>query len=142
MCSPWDLETVKKALAPSDVMGKRVLEVGALDVNGSVRGDIVALWSLSETPPALRDEVMMRMAVFDVFCFAYQPTFGEMDNTAWFGAMRRRLDADVDWHDVPVQQHHASSRHLFGVRRNLSTGRSLDAPSRPAGDVRSAQARR
>ena len=43
MCSPWDLETVKKALTPSDVMGKRVLEVGALDVNGSVRGDIVAL---------------------------------------------------------------------------------------------------
>ncbi len=43
MCSLWDLETVKKALAPSDVMGKRVLEVGALDVNGSVRGDIVAL---------------------------------------------------------------------------------------------------
>ena len=43
MCSPWDLETVKKALAPSAVTGKRVLEVGALDVNGSVRGDIVAL---------------------------------------------------------------------------------------------------
>ena len=43
MCSPWDLETVRKALAPSDVRGKRVLEVGALDVNGSVRGDIMAL---------------------------------------------------------------------------------------------------
>jgi SAM-dependent methyltransferase len=43
MCSPWDLETVKHALAPSDVRGKRVLEVGSLDVNGSVRGDVVAL---------------------------------------------------------------------------------------------------
>ena len=43
MCSPWDLETVKHALTPSDVRGKRVLEVGSLDVNGSVRGDIVAL---------------------------------------------------------------------------------------------------
>jgi SAM-dependent methyltransferase len=43
MCSSWDLETVKNALAPSDVKGKRVLEVGALDVNGSVRGDITAL---------------------------------------------------------------------------------------------------
>jgi hypothetical protein len=77
----------------------------------------VALWSLSETPPALRGEVMMRMTAFDVFCFGYQRTFGEMDNTAWFGALRRRLGADIDWHDVPVQQHHASSRHLFGVRR-------------------------
>ena len=43
MCSPWDLDTVKNALAPSDVRGKRVLEVGSLDVNGSVRGDIMAL---------------------------------------------------------------------------------------------------
>jgi hypothetical protein len=34
MCSSWDLETVRNALAPSDVKGKRVLEVGALDVNG------------------------------------------------------------------------------------------------------------
>jgi SAM-dependent methyltransferase len=43
MCSTWDLDTVKQALAPSDVAGKRVLEVGSLDVNGSVRGDIMAL---------------------------------------------------------------------------------------------------
>src|SRR5260370_580752 len=43
MCSPWDLETVKTALRPVDIRGKRVLEVGSLDVNGSVRGDIMAL---------------------------------------------------------------------------------------------------
>jgi SAM-dependent methyltransferase len=42
MCSPWDLETVKTALRPADVRGKRVLEVGSLDVNGSVRDDIMA----------------------------------------------------------------------------------------------------
>jgi SAM-dependent methyltransferase len=42
MCSPWDLETVKHALRPVDVRGKRVLEVGSLDVNGSVRDDIMA----------------------------------------------------------------------------------------------------
>ncbi len=93
-----------------------------------------ALWSLSETPPALRDALITRMTVFDMFCFGYQPTFGEMDNTAWFGALRRRLGADIDWHDVPVQQPHVSSRHLFGVRRDVSTGRRLDAPSRPAGE--------
>jgi SAM-dependent methyltransferase len=43
MCNSWDLETIKRALTPSDVRGKRVLEVGSLDVNGSVRGDIEAL---------------------------------------------------------------------------------------------------
>ena len=43
MCSSWDLETVKRSLTGADVKGKRVLEVGSLDVNGSVRGDIMAL---------------------------------------------------------------------------------------------------
>jgi SAM-dependent methyltransferase len=43
MCSSWDLQAVKDALAVADVRGKRVLEVGALDVNGSVRGDVMAL---------------------------------------------------------------------------------------------------
>ena len=43
MCSPWDLGTVKHALTVSDVRDKRVLEVGSLDVNGSVRGDIMEL---------------------------------------------------------------------------------------------------
>ena len=43
MCSSWDLETVKQAVTAADVTGKRVLEVGSLDVNGSVRGDIMAL---------------------------------------------------------------------------------------------------
>ena len=100
----------------------------------------VALWSLSETPPALRDEMMTRMGHFDVFCLGYQPTFGEVDNTACFDAMRGRLGAGIDWHDVPIQ--HASSRHLFGVRRDVSTGRALDAPSFPAGEAESAQAKR
>src|ERR1700752_1438223 len=43
MCSGWDVETVKHALGDSDVRGKLVLEVGSLDVNGSVRGDVMAL---------------------------------------------------------------------------------------------------
>ena len=48
MCSSWDLETVKRALTGADVKGKRVLEVGSLDVNGSVRavndGIGMAVW--------------------------------------------------------------------------------------------------
>lgn len=43
MCSGWDLEVVRQALQPSDVRGKRVIEVGSLDVNGSVRPDVEAL---------------------------------------------------------------------------------------------------
>ena len=43
MCSTWDLEVVGGALSESEVRGKRVLEVGSLDVNGSVRGRVEAL---------------------------------------------------------------------------------------------------
>ena len=42
MCSQWDLETVARALPEAEVRGKRVLEVGSLDVNGSVRPGIMA----------------------------------------------------------------------------------------------------
>lgn len=42
MCSGWDLEIVRNYLAGEDIRGKRILEVGSLDVNGSVRPDIVA----------------------------------------------------------------------------------------------------
>ncbi|HMH49139.1 MAG TPA: hypothetical protein VK548_02825 [Candidatus Acidoferrum sp.] len=100
-----------------------------LESQRPVRTALVALWSLSETPLALRDALMARFTAFDVFCFGYQPTFGEVDNAAWFDLLRRRLGG-VDWHDLPVQSHQASSRHLFGVRRSLPTGRSLVAPAR------------
>jgi SAM-dependent methyltransferase len=43
VCSQWDLEVVAKALPERDVAGKRVLEVGSLDVNGTVRPGIQAL---------------------------------------------------------------------------------------------------
>ena len=43
MCNSWDLEVVAHALSERDVHGKRVLEVGSLDVNGSIRPGIQAL---------------------------------------------------------------------------------------------------
>ena len=43
MCNSWDLEIVARALPERDVRGKRVLEIGSLDINGSVRPRIEAL---------------------------------------------------------------------------------------------------
>jgi SAM-dependent methyltransferase len=42
MCTPRCVDFVRSALTPTDVSGKRVLEVGAYDVNGSIRGVIEA----------------------------------------------------------------------------------------------------
>jgi SAM-dependent methyltransferase len=43
MCSTWDLEIVGGALSEGEVRGKRVLEIGSLDVNGSLRPRLQAL---------------------------------------------------------------------------------------------------
>jgi hypothetical protein len=84
----------------------------------SGRAALVALWSLGETPLALRDAFITRVAPFDMFVFGYHPRFGDVDNTAWFRAVRTRLEDGIDWHDYPLPRHHESVRHLFGVRRS------------------------
>ena len=40
MCSTWDIEIVSRALAPEEVAGATILEVGSRDVNGSVRPEL------------------------------------------------------------------------------------------------------
>ncbi len=42
MCSAWDIEIIRGALSESEVKGRRVLEVGSRDINGSVRSHIEA----------------------------------------------------------------------------------------------------
>lgn len=83
------------------------------------RAALVALWSLSETPLPLREAVMTRVAAFEMFAFGYQARFGDVDNMAWFRALRIRLEADgIDCHDLPLQQDVGSMRHLFGARHS------------------------
>jgi SAM-dependent methyltransferase len=43
VCSKWDIEIVAAALPEAVVRGKRLLEVGSLDVNGSIRPGLEAL---------------------------------------------------------------------------------------------------
>jgi hypothetical protein len=86
------------------------------------RAVLVALWSLAETPLALRDAVMMRVTTFDGFVFGYHPRFGEVDNTAWFGAVPARLADTIEWHDVPLLPQFGAFRHLFGVRLGPGAG--------------------
>ena len=42
MCSEWDIEVVRGALSEAEVKGRRIIEVGSRDVNGSVRSHLEA----------------------------------------------------------------------------------------------------
>jgi hypothetical protein len=98
------------------------------------RAGFVALWSLSETPLALREAILTRLAPFDAFLLGYQPSFADIDNPAWFAQARARLD--VEWHDVPLEPTPQSGRHLFGIRRTVTaaeTTRGAGAPDLSAG---------
>ena len=97
--------------------------VGELDAllkgQGSGRAAFVALWSLSETPLSVREAVMTRVAAFDMFAFGYQARVGDVDNMAWFRALRSRLEADdLEWHDLRLLPRVELVRHLFGARRS------------------------
>ena len=49
MCSPAVIRFARAALTESDVRGRSVLEIGALDVNGSVRPVVESLHPASYT---------------------------------------------------------------------------------------------
>ncbi len=87
-------------------------ELDAFLAGRAGRAAFVALWSLSESPVVLRDEVMRRVLGFDLFVFGY---VADAANAAWFGETRARL-ADVEWWELPLLEADAVYRLLFGVR--------------------------
>jgi hypothetical protein len=81
---------------------------------GSRRSLFVALWSLSETPFAVRHGIEPLLAAFNAFLIAYQDRFGGIDNAQYFRAWRRR-DAEVRWHDWPIE-HIPGNAYCVGIR--------------------------
>jgi hypothetical protein len=51
----------------------------------------VATWSLSETPPTVREQIVPALEGCGYVLLAYQRAFGETDNVAWFGSLEKRL---------------------------------------------------
>ncbi len=124
------LPAAARAPSPSEPARPRIVTLSSLGELDELlerrppgRAALVALWSLSETPLALRDAVMTRVRSFDEFVVGYQPRFADVDNTAWFAGLRAGLSEVIDWHDLPLEQHHESMRHLFGARRAVGRQR-------------------
>jgi hypothetical protein len=63
----------------------------------------VATWSLSETPPTVRNEIAAVMGGFSYILCAYQRTFGSYDNVEFFTSLEKSLP-HFKWHhaECPV----------------------------------------
>jgi hypothetical protein len=83
----------------------------------------IATWSLSETPPEVRQRITPLVRGFDAFLIAYQAAFGEMDNVAWFRTWREAIPG-VAWQCLPIA--HLPGRHdyLFGRRAGGGSGQA------------------
>ena len=74
----------------------------------------VALWSLSECPVELRDNVFRHISPPQFFLIAYQRTFSGIDNEDYFFKLRLAY-SQYDWIRIPIG-HLPDSYYLFGQR--------------------------
>jgi hypothetical protein len=71
----------------------------------------VALWSLSETPLAVREDWLAVATECSHVFVAFQHEFEGVDNHVWFAAMRDRID--LDWHVEDLA--HVPGRHSYAI---------------------------
>lgn len=74
----------------------------------------IAMWSLSEAAPAVREEVRPRVEGAAGHLIGYQEHFAGHDNAGAFEEWQK-LQPDVEWIDQSIA-HQPGQRYLFGVR--------------------------
>jgi hypothetical protein len=74
----------------------------------------VSTWALSETPLALRGQILSLVKDFDYFLIVYQPEFGEVDNERFFSEMQNDF-LNVRWQRGVVPG--PGSTILTGIRQ-------------------------
>jgi hypothetical protein len=72
----------------------------------------VGLWSVSEVPVALRDEILPLFENTRFFLIGYQTEFGGTDNREYFAAFQQ-TKPNLEWIDLPID-HLPGSRYLLG----------------------------
>jgi hypothetical protein len=90
---------------------------------------LVATWSLSETPLAVRERVAPTLAGFTHVLCAYQRRFGEHDNVQYFQSLERSLTG-FDWQhaECPVFR---GNFYLIGRRAVPANGRQAQGGAPP-----------
>ena len=79
-------------------------------------GLLVALWSLSETSIAVREQVLAALDRVPNVLIAFQGQFREVDNRKFF-ADWTAARSDVNWAVQPPMPHMPDNYYLFGTRR-------------------------
>lgn len=82
----------------------------------SERDLFVAMWSLSETPLALRERLLPGGERFGGYLVGYQPQFESIDNVAWFADFRAARP-EVEWSGGDPEPA-SGNRYLIGRRRS------------------------
>lgn len=104
LCSS-DFEQLKDVLAAQPDLGS---------------ASFIATWSLSESPVALRRDLLPLVAQFRSFLIAYQGLFGEVDNDAFFKDWSAAMPG-VDWSQWKIphlpNQRYKDNYYLMGKKR-------------------------
>lgn len=113
--SSWKAETV---LCSSDFGQLKAVLAAQPDLGGA---SFIATWSLSESPVALRRDLLPLVAQFRSFLVAYQGLFGEVDNDAFFKDWSASMTA-VDWTQWKIphlpNQRYKDNYYLMGKKRS------------------------
>jgi hypothetical protein len=98
----WDLEQLKAVLATQP------------NLDGAA---FIATWSLSESPVALRQDILPLVAQFKSFLIAYQGLFGEVDNNAFLKSWSATMTG-VEWSQWKIShlpnQRYKDNYYLMG----------------------------
>ena len=77
------------------------------------RSLFLATWSISETPMDLRKIILEKVKHFQLYLLAYQDSFGEIDNTAFFSQWQQEHSGKLNWYSKPIS-HLKGNNYLFG----------------------------
>lgn len=94
-----DLETLDRLLLES--------------ASDKCRSLYLATWSISETPMDLRKVVLEKVKQFQSYLIAYQDSFGEIDNKAFFSLWQQTHAGQLNWYNRPIA-HLKGNNYLFG----------------------------
>ncbi len=83
--------------------------------HGGTGSMLIAMWSLSETPLSLRDEMQDAIMSYDAFLIGFKEQFLEIDNVAYFRKLTRNMPG-IRWTQEQIYSLPGDHRYLFGVR--------------------------